>query len=46
MDMRNLEKFMETIRVYSISGKEFLRNEDGSLRGIKTVEVDITSRSS
>ena len=27
-------------RVYSISGKEFLRNEDGSLRGIKTVEVD------
>ena len=27
-------------RVYSISGKEFLRNENGSLRGIKTVEVD------
>ncbi len=27
-------------RVYSISGKEFLRNEDGSLKGIKTVEVD------
>ncbi len=27
-------------RVYSISGKEFLRNEDGTLRGIKTVEVD------
>ena len=27
-------------RVYSISGKAFLRNEDGSLRGIKTVEVD------
>jgi len=27
-------------RVYSISGKEFLRNEDGSLRGIKTIEVD------
>ena len=27
-------------RVYSISGKEFLRNEDGSLRGIRTVEVD------
>ena len=27
-------------RVYSISGKEFLRNEDSTLRGIKTVEVD------
>ena len=27
-------------RVYSISGKEFLRNEDGTLRGIRTVEVD------
>ena len=27
-------------RVYSISGKEFLRNKDGTLRGIKTVEVD------
>jgi glutamate synthase (NADPH/NADH) small chain len=32
--------FGEDPRVYSISGKEFLRNEDGSLRGIKTVEVD------
>ena len=27
-------------RVYSISGKEFLRNKDGTLRGIKTIEVD------
>ena len=27
-------------RVYSISGKEFLRNDDGTLKGIKTVEVD------
>ena len=29
-----------TPRVYSISGKKFLRNDDGSLRGIATVEVD------
>ena len=34
------EIFGDDPRVYSISGKEFLRNEDGSLRGIKTVEVD------
>lgn len=27
-------------RVYSISGKEFVRDEDGKLLGIKTVEVD------
>lgn len=31
-------------RVYSISGKEFLRNDDGSLRGIVTVEVDSSFR--
>ena len=34
------ELFGKDPRVYSISGKEFLRNEDGTLRGIKTVEVD------
>ena len=34
------ELFGEDPRVYSISGKEFLRNEDGTLKGIKTVEVD------
>ena len=33
-------KFGADPRVYSISGKEFLRNDDGSLRGIATVEVD------
>ncbi len=27
-------------RVYSISGKEFVRDEDGKLLGIKTIEVD------
>ena len=32
--------FGQDPRVYSISGKEFLRNEDGTLKGIKTVEVD------
>ena len=34
------ELFGEDPRVYSISGKEFLRNEDGTLKGIRTVEVD------
>ena len=34
------ELFGKDPRVYSISGKEFLRNEDGTLRGIKTIEVD------
>ena len=34
------ELFGEDPRVYSISGKEFLRNKDGTLKGIKTVEVD------
>ena len=34
------ELFGQDPRVYSISGKEFLRNQDGTLRGIKTVEVD------
>ena len=34
------ELFGKDPRVYSISGKEFLRNGDGTLRGIKTVEVD------
>ncbi len=27
-------------RVYSISGKEFLRDKEGNLNGIKTIEVD------
>ena len=34
------ETYGEDPRVYSISGKEFLRDEDGVLKGIKTVEVD------
>ena len=34
------ELFGKDPRVYSISGKEFLRNGDGTLRGIKTDEVD------
>ena len=34
------ETYGEDPRVYSISGKEFLRNEDGTLKGIRTVEVD------
>ena len=34
------ELFGQDPRVYSISGKEFLRNKDGTLKGIKTVEVD------
>ncbi len=34
------EKFGQDPRVYSISGKEFVRDEDGKLLGINTVEVD------
>ena len=34
------ETYGEDPRVYSISGKEFLRDEAGVLKGIKTVEVD------
>ena len=34
------ETYGEDPRVYSISGKEFLRDEGGVLKGIKTVEVD------
>ena len=33
-------KFGRDPRVYSISGKEFVRGDDGSLLGIVTVEVD------
>jgi len=33
-------KFGNDPRVYSISGKEFVRDDDGNLRGINTVEVD------
>ena len=33
-------KFGNDPRVYSISGKEFVRDDDGSLLGINTVEVD------
>lgn len=33
-------KFGQDPRVYSISGKEFVRDEDGKLLGINTVEVD------
>jgi len=33
-------KFGEDPRVYSISGKEFVRDESGKLLGINTVEVD------
>ncbi|GIS32193.1 MAG: hypothetical protein Ct9H90mP4_01070 [Gammaproteobacteria bacterium] len=33
-------EYGEDPRVYSISGKEFLRNDNGSLKGIITVEVD------
>ncbi len=33
-------KFGADPRVYSVSGKEFVRGEDGALRGIVTVEVD------
>jgi NAD(P)H-dependent glutamate synthase small subunit len=33
-------KFGQDPRVYSISGKEFVRDADGKLLGIKTVEVD------
>lgn len=34
------EKFGQDPRVYSISGKEFVRDDDGNLIGITTVEVD------
>ena len=34
------KKFGRDPRVYSISGKEFVRDEDGKLLGINTVEVD------
>lgn len=34
------EKFGQDPRVYSISGKEFVRDDDGNLIGINTVEVD------
>ena len=33
-------KFGQDPRVYSISGKEFVRDDDGTLLGINTVEVD------
>ncbi len=33
-------KFGNDPRVYSISGKEFVRDDDGNLLGINTVEVD------
>ncbi len=34
------QHFGQDPRVYSISGKEFVRDEDGKLLGINTVEVD------
>jgi len=34
------EKFGQDPRVYSISGKEFVRDDEGNLLGINTVEVD------
>lgn len=34
------DKFGKDPRVYSISGKEFVRDDDGTLLGINTVEVD------
>jgi glutamate synthase (NADPH) small chain len=34
------EKFGQDPRIYSISGKEIVRDEDGKLKGIKTVNVD------
>ena len=34
------EVFGEDPRTYSINSKEILRNEDGSLKGILTIEVD------
>ena len=34
------KKFGEDPRVYSVSGKEFVRDEDGNLLGINTVNVD------
>lgn len=35
-----IEKFGSDPRVYSISGKEFVRDENGKLLGINTVKVD------
>ena len=35
------QKFGEDPRVYSIAGKEFVRDENGKLMGINTVEVDL-----
>ena len=34
------ETFGNDPRVYSISGKEFIRDEKGNLKGIRTVEVE------
>ncbi len=34
------EKFGQDPRVYSVSGKEIVRDADGKLKGIKTVNVD------
>ena len=34
------EKYGDDPRVFSIMSKEFLRNEDGTLKGVITVEVD------
>lgn len=34
------EKFGQDPRVYSVSGKEFVRDDDGNLIGINTVKVD------
>lgn len=36
----SMEKFGTDPRVYSISGKEFVRDENGKLLGINTVKVD------
>jgi NAD(P)H-dependent glutamate synthase small subunit len=36
----SMEKFGTDPRVYSISGKEFVRDDNGKLLGIKTVKVD------
>tara|TARA_Y100001970_G_scaffold292840_1_gene436097 strand:+ start:788 stop:2224 length:1437 start_codon:yes stop_codon:yes gene_type:complete len=33
-------RYGEDPRTYSISGKEFVRNDDGKLLGIKTIDVD------
>lgn len=34
------EKFGQDPRVYSVSGKEIVRDEDGKLKGINTINVD------